>query len=350
MAEDFAQLKPLNIPQLLDRTIRLYRNHFFAFTGIVAAMIIPVTIIQFLSGLLSINANLEMLESGTFTPATVGAAGGQFLFAVLNLILVQGIGMAALATAVRNNYLGIETTIGEAYGNVGGNWGRIVGALLLGGLMAIVLLFAALIPCVGWLLGPGLVFFMSSILVRLTPVIIIVEGRGGTKAYRRAWDLTRQRFWWVVGFVVLLGLFAQLIVTGPTAIVTYVLQFFVVQPMMATDPTRALIIQQIATSLTTMVTSVFFYPIQLIAFTLMYFDLRVRTEGLDLDLRAGLEEGVTASDIAAQAPPPEQGNLLTWEDAGRFAALTVAAIAVLAVIYGALFGIFLGLMSASGLI
>jgi hypothetical protein len=70
------------------------------------------------------------------------------------------------------------------------------------------------------------------------------------------------------------------------------------------------------------------------AFTLIYFDLRVRTEGFDLAL-------LTVNDASqALAAPTEklQERLITGTDLGNFAILTLAAVGVYIFLFAFLFG------------
>jgi hypothetical protein len=61
----------------------------------------------------------------------------------------------------------------------------------------------------------------------------------------------------------------------------------------------------------------------------MYFDLRVRTEGFDLLLDADrATAGITVEALIADAPAPKSDQLVTGQELGRFAALTVVVIVV----------------------
>jgi hypothetical protein len=61
------------------------------------------------------------------------------------------------------------------------------------------------------------------------------------------------------------------------------------------------------------------------AFTLIYFDLRVRTEGFDLALLTMEASGSTELSETMAAPVPQvQERLITGSDLGNFAILTLA--------------------------
>jgi hypothetical protein len=72
----------------------------------------------------------------------------------------------------------------------------------------------------------------------------------------------------------------------------------VVQGIVSLFAPRDLILQQVVSGFVTTVTTLLFLPIQLIAITLYYFDLRVRKEGYDLE---------TALSQRYATPPPPTG-------------------------------------------
>jgi hypothetical protein len=99
-------------------------------------------------------------------------------------------------------------------------------------------------------------------------------------------------------------------------------------------------------SLTTLVMTLIYLPLQLAALTLLYFDLRVRTEGFDLVWTAerALDADSALEDIVAQAPSPEATNLVTSTEIGNFFLLTIA-FGIFGMTLGTVFGAF-GILSA----
>jgi hypothetical protein len=60
----------------------------------------------------------------------------------------------------------------------------------------------------------------------------------------------------------------------------------------------------------------------------MYFDLRVRSEGLDLALQANATEAVDPNEVLAQVPPAEKTSLITWQEAGYLAIICIGIFAL----------------------
>ncbi|MFN8531639.1 MAG: hypothetical protein U0670_23795, partial [Anaerolineae bacterium] len=83
--------------------------------------------------------------------------------------------------------------------------------------------------------------------------------------------------------------------------------------------------QAIATGLSTLI-NIFILPITPIAMTFLYYDVRVRTEGLDLALQA---LGPDARPESVRPPIPT--SLLVSEDYGKMLILAVVSIGILLV-------------------
>jgi hypothetical protein len=140
---------------------------------------------------------------------------------------------------------------------------------------------------------------------------------------RRAWSLARRRFWPLLGYVFVLYLFSFIIVNGPAAIVSAVLT----TAMRSFDITaNYILISTIIQSLVTLATTLIYYPLQMSAFTLLYFDLRVRTEGFDIALSTMQLDPANEGQLLPAPPPPATSErLVTGPDLGNFAILTLGA-------------------------
>lgn len=110
----------------------------------------------------------------------------------------------------------------------------------------------------------------------VTAPVVGVEGLGPVAAMRRSARLTARRFWPVMGMSLLSGLVAYLFNQALGLLPT------VLGLVVGTDGLGWVLLAAsgVLTSLITM-------PFVAAATVLVYLDLRVRTEGLDLELRAG---------------------------------------------------------------
>lgn len=339
-----ASLRPRGIGELLDQAIRLYRANFWTFLGIIAVVQIPTSLLGIAAGALTAGGLNQFGQTLETSPGGVpdlnaygqlfGGLGVTLIVALLSYILVQGIGTAALTRAIADSFMGEPITIFGAYRKIKGQWGALIGALLLVTLLNIPFLIWTMIPCVGWLSGPGLMMFMSLVVVPLVGPIVVLEKMTSSGALRRAWDLARTRFWWIVGFAGALYLFNLLVVSGPVALISSV-----VSPLLSqsTDGQlgQILFIQTALQGLVSMLLSVLYVSLQATAMTLAYFDLRVRAEGFDLALLAASEgkADISLVDQMAEAPRMVSTQLIRWIDIGNFVLISLAVGAVYTVIY-----------------
>ena len=187
--------------------------------------------------------------------------------------------------------------------------------------------------------------YMGLVIVPLVTPIVVLEGRSGFQSLRRSWDLVRRRFWWVIGFVLTLTLLVQVVVVGPAALAGILLV-----PLIGPDIGDQALVTTIIQSLTQLFFSLLLIPLQTTAITLVYFDLRVRTEGFDLTLLAheGLEGETDIRDIVAQAPPPSKEAIITGTEVGYLVLLTIAAVALYFIIIGVVMAFMTILFSSMG--
>ncbi len=346
------QLRPLGIGELLDQAIRLYRRNFLTFIGIIAIVQVPLTLIQLLLSLLTFSEFVQYQNpnvppptdpSQIFSPAFLGGLGGSVVLGIVSFVLFQGVATAALTRAIADSYLGQMVDVIGSYRRIGRSWVRLLLALLLAMIIGLALTIWFLVPCIGWLTGFGMLAFFSGVVTPLIAPSVVLEGQPASQAWRRAWDLARRRFWWVIGFVAILYLFAQLIVSGPTALVGILFPILADEQMAIDNPTAFFTIQTVIQSLIGLVFTLIYLPVQLTGITLMYFDLRVRAEGFDLALLTASASGDEAevAQLTVQAPSHRLGDLITRQELAYFALLSVLA--------GVGIGLLMSLFSALGI-
>ena len=319
-------LRPLHLGELLDQAIRLYRRNFLTFIGIIAVVYVPVMVLQTTATTL---LSSSMLGFASSPPEEIFSNYaywiGMFstiLVAFIQFILVQGIATGALTRAVADNYLGRKTGILDAYRGIRGSWLTLLGALLFVGLIFFGIAIWWMVPCIGWFTGLGMIAFLMAAINPLVAPAVVLEGQGAIDAVRRAWSLARRRFWPLLGYVIILYLFSLLVVNGPVAVVSFALAGAFES---INDPTTQLVVRAIIQALVSLVGILIYYPLQMTAFTLIYFDLRVRTEGFDLALLTADTSASTDVTQVMTAPVSQSTErLITGQDLGNFAILTLA--------------------------
>lgn len=287
----------LSVGQLLDRSFWLYRRHFIKYLGITAVVQV-----------LAVSVSVGPLLLGP--DAIILAFPASLLSGVLTYIT-----LAALTYAVVGDMFGRPTSFSEAYRYVGQNIADFVAIIAL--IMAIFIgtLVWWFVPIVGWLTGFGMLMFLGLAVSPLVIIIYIVEEHTLTGSIRRAWELARQRFWWLIGLGLLLTLLNLVVVAGPVQIITLGLQtvigFESQLPVFGQLFTQTLL-------------TVLYVPLQTIVYLLAYLNVRIYVEGLDLSLQAQRSSGTDDPFAAlAQAPQNDLQKIISGREIGYFALLTV---------------------------
>lgn len=289
MVNEPLRLRPLSISDLLDTTFRLYRRYFWLFVGLVAVIQIPLTLFELtyeatfspaerLQAVADDSANLWQLYSTSdeYVTDVVVWMLSQVAMVLLVFFAVQGPMNGVMARAVYDRYLGQPLGLVDTYRALGWRWLRLIGALIVLGVLDVGIFLLFLIPCLGWIAAPILMIYINAPTLSLLAPVIVVEEQGVFAGLGRAFGLGRRKFWRVLGVNVLLLLL--------TTVITFTLPFLFGLTFAFWEPSFTL--EAIITSLIGLVTALLVRPVWVCGLTLLYFDLRVRLEGFDLELRA----------------------------------------------------------------
>ena len=266
MVEHVRHLRPMGVGDILDETIRLYRQNFRTFVAIAAAPLVPLIILQMIQAAIA----GPPLPGQQMPGRDIFDYGSSIVLGILGLLCYVVI-EAALTQAISERYLGHQPTVGGAYDVAAACLWR----LLRASIRVALLLGLLTVTIVGI---PFAIYFG----VRWSLVIqaIVLDGTGPRQALARSSNLVQGRWWRVLGILVLATLM-QLVAYIPAGIVGGVLLFG-----------GALVgggALYLATILNTAISGLFQIlatPLLLLVATLLYYDLRVRKEGFDLQLLA----------------------------------------------------------------
>ena len=295
-------LRPLSLGELFDRAFMLYRRHFWLFVGITA---IP-GVFALMGTLAQVGLQQAVLPEGGVQAANpeppvenlflIFSLFAGMMVALIIYWVVYMIALGATTLAVSEIYVGRGATIASVYDRVRGRIGALILLLLLVGLRIFGLGFAGLI--VFGFIGAFLAVFLAplGVLVGLAGAAVllvgcvflalryslsipalVLEGLTASDSIRRSVVLTRGRLLQVL----LLGICATLVTYA--ALVIFQGPFFAAALMSGPETSAGLwlnvvgaIFGTVGTTLTT--------PFLIIGLALMYYDARVREEGLDLEL------------------------------------------------------------------
>jgi hypothetical protein len=254
------RLRPLEIGDLLDETFRMYRRHFLLFAGI--SVIISAPIAGFWGYLYFSLLNGVAEQAGNGQPLNVSnetlVAG--LVVGVITLLLVP-FNYGAVTYAVCESAQGRPVTAWGVVRGVGRKYFQIFGYVLVIVLMTVAF---CLLPLWIWILVGW---------VALLPVMFI-ENTGLIAAMGRSWRLT-QGYWWRTLFILFLVFIVYYVAQIALGAYLAGAQFLVV--IVLSSVTTAWIFSAASIVVTSLVN-----PLLQIAVVLIYFDLRVRREAIDL--------------------------------------------------------------------
>ncbi|MBN1918628.1 MAG: hypothetical protein JW889_12030 [Verrucomicrobia bacterium] len=263
--------EPMTVGQILDRTFKLYRDNFARFLAIVAVIYVPIALATIALMVPIMRTVADMAESaqnrgGEFDPGTAVALFLPLGVMALLSMLAQALCNAALIKSVSESYLGRGVTVGQAYAAVLPRLLPIIGASILVAILCAV----GLVFCV----VPGVIFWLWFLLTMQT---IVVEKQGAVAGMRRSKSLMAGNLG--KGF----GL--SLVIVLITWIANTVFQR--IGGLVVGAPTSDnLVTPVVMTQLFSIVGQMLVMPIGAGAYILLYYDLRIRKEGFDLQLLA----------------------------------------------------------------
>ncbi len=258
------EFQPMSVGQILDRTFTLYRRNFLHYIAIVAVAVVPFRVLLYLAMVL-VDDMVGMAEN----EAQSALAVMMIVTGIIGMIIAaiaQALARAALLRAVSGSYLGEDVSLGQAYRKA---LPRLWSILVAGFLVGIITWLGLLL-----LIVPGVIFAAA---FALTIPGIVVEDLGATEGMGRSWHLTRGNRSKVLGLLLLVWLIG--LVVGAT------LGFaggFVAAPLAQMNDYVGSVVED----LFSMVAIVLTTPIGATATILLYYDLRIRKEGFDLEMLA----------------------------------------------------------------
>jgi hypothetical protein len=333
-------LRPMTLGPILAASFQVMRRNPRATLGPALIISIVLTIVTAVGIAAYVAAISRIAYAGTADDAEALAAGS---FVVSLLVLVLGgaavteataVLQALIVTEVARGTVGEKLRLGQLWAKARGRLGAVVGytvLLIVGAAIVITLFFGiiALITAVavsgttspssssvvgsmfavfgvvifGYLGGAAVALWLGTKLA-FVPAAIVLERLPIRAAIVRSWTLTRGYFWRTLGIQLLVAVmisFASQIVTFP---VTLILSFAttLVLPTGGSsnqaEMSAPAIIALVLTSAVVAVVTAVGLVLQSATASLLYLDLRMRKEGLDLELLRYVEARQTGADVA----------------------------------------------------
>jgi hypothetical protein len=270
------------LSELLDELFRLYRRHFSLIVGVALLVALPGLVWSLVTGVYRLNStsytNL-FTATGTSTVAFNSQEFSNLLgtlsLGALGALILLPFSLGAVYRAVTDVALGRPATIGVVLRETLARYWPLLGLVGLFFVFGVVWAIAELIGFV-LLILPGLAVLCAAVyfLVRwsLTVAAMMAEDIGPIRGLGRSWNLVKGQWWRTFGILVIVAILQTII-----SYALFIL-FGLIAALFSTGDFQAALVQVGSTLLSALVS-----PITTIAVVLLYFDLRVRKEGLDLD-------------------------------------------------------------------
>jgi hypothetical protein len=301
------QLRPMSIGDILDESFHLYRNDFLKLLGITAVAQVPLTLILLVINLVTLWLNpyaavnpWEILlnpDAPYYYPSQVqyplGLSGSDvdtittllmlltYVISIAQGLVVNLIMIGAMSQAISQRYHGREASLRDAYSVGLRRYWRVLVATLVQMvaifIVSIGLVLLIWIPCVNFVAILGWLAILIFLMIRwsLLHPVAVLERAGPIQALRRSWRLTAGFFWRTFAVSLLSSILGWVLAAVPL----YLIQVVLI-PLSFVNILLVSAIQSVVSTIGQILVS----PISIGILTLLYYDLRIRKEGYDVEL------------------------------------------------------------------
>ncbi|MBZ0293504.1 MAG: hypothetical protein K8L99_13130 [Anaerolineae bacterium] len=318
-------LTPRSIVDILGRTFRLYSQHFMAYIAVAVMTVIPLVTVSILFD--------RSVPAGNLNDSTLVQYNLLFSFYLIASVIIQAVFVGGPTTYMASEQnLGRKVLMGEAFRAVRTKLADL--GLAMAGFYALLIalgIFSAFtVLCLIGLVGFAILIYASIAVNAFLVPIIVLEDSGPMAGITRAWALAKARFWPVFWLTVAVSVISF----GVSLALDFVLPSFG-GSLPTIGAFVGLLIQVVISALTA--------PIMPIAMTLLYYDTRVRLEGLDRSMQTVQKSEPRPGDVSPSPLNPR----LNSQDVRNIVFLLIGVF-VVSLLAGAAFESILG-PSLSGL-
>ena len=304
-------LRPLTLGTLLGAAFQVLRRNprpTFGFSllitgGITLLALVVVGLVSFFAIARTLNASqadadalaagsVAMIVLSSLVPIALGIVGTAIL---------QGIVSLEVARGTVGEKLRLPGLWAAAKGRIGAliGWSLLITGIVIAAIVVAVLLGLIIVlggtagivigVLLGLLLGLGaaVLFAWLSTKLALVPSVLMLERLPLRGAIARSWSLTGGHFWKTFGIILLVSVIVQTVASVIAAPLQLIISFgaFLINP---NGDNTGLAVAGIVVYLLTIVLTVVFGAISAVVMSatpaLIYIDIRMRKEGLDLEL------------------------------------------------------------------
>ncbi|MDT0167654.1 hypothetical protein [Pseudarthrobacter sp. BRE9] len=329
-------LRPLMFGEILDGSFQAIRRNAKAMLGAgLLAQSLSAILAAVLTGFLatssgSIETWAETASNAEIASLGIGLMAAFVLLSILSVFIsavLQGAMVVPVARSVLNQPTGFRRMLSLARPRMGALI-RLAALLVAAVLGAMVLSFAAIallfanVRGAGALLAIPLMFAFGvgvlwvAVKLMVAPAAVVIEELGAFAGLRRSWELTRANWWRILGIILTVGILVAVItqvVLIPASMLPTVLAG-VVSPHGGSGHEASLAVAVgIFTAVVGALVGAVGYAFQTSVMALLYMDLRMRRDGLDIALLHQLEtgadpDGIPGRGVQSGGPHPGYGT------------------------------------------
>lgn len=310
-------LRPLNMSEILNGAFSYIRHNAKAVLGLACIVIGISSVVTSIGmggylgdygswiGRILNDPGAADIDTLPIAPWTIITMYGGLLFSYIGQIVLTGLLAAVIGLAVLGRKLTMKEAIRAVRGRMGAVFG-VAGLLLLIslGYTTLLLGFLMLAFAVGYFLGALVGVVLAALGTVATAVVgvwiwvrtslampvAVLERIGPARSLARSWRLTQRSWWRVFGLLLLgtiiAGIVANLVST-PFALVG------IAAPVLFPGAFWTYVVSTASSYVATVLSSALSAPFVVGVTTLLYIDLRMRREGLDLRMQTATQSGET---------------------------------------------------------
>jgi hypothetical protein len=293
-AEPRGGLRPLGIGETLDAAIKLYTKNAVKLWALVASVIVPIAVVSIIVRRLALPSDVFVFQGQLYTTTTSGTNGAGGLAGLIVIVVLGFLGQLLVTGAVvklqLDAYLGHAPSLGEAFEFAGRRIFSLIWFAILLTVMLVIGFFLLFIPFF-WLIVSSCVAIPA----------LMLEGLGGFGALNRSIELVGGRW-----FATFFRLLVALLMYGVLLFVVGLIVVALTKGVSIHNVTAFLIVDQTLRT----IGSILLLPFVAAVVNVIYVDLRVRKEGLDIEMLASnLGSPVPATPGLGSAAAPATAGL-----------------------------------------
>ena len=313
-------LRPLMFGEVLDGSFQAIRRNAKAMLGAgllaqsLSAILAAVVAALLATSSGSVQGWAETASSAELTSLGIGMMAGFTLLSILSVFIsaiLQGAMVVPVARSILNRPTGFRRMMSLARPRFGA-LARLAALLVVAVLATMALFFAiivflfsnvrgaAVLLVFPLMLALGVAVAWVAVKVMVAPAAVVIEEVGALGGIRRSWELTRANWWRILGITlvvaILVGVITQVVLIPVSLLPAFVSGVVSPHGGSGQDATMGAVMGVVTAVIGALVGAVA-YAYQTSVMALLYMDLRMRKDGLDIALLRQLETGADPDGV-----------------------------------------------------